>query len=105
MYMSVKNTPLSANEPMLLLLIAEELKSRKFFNTLQQLGLDDSYYQPHLDEAIMQSLGLGNDNATLDFYFSVMETHAQQLDKERESVEREARVVYTTLVEKKKKDG
>jgi len=78
-------------------LIGEELKSRRFFNTLLDLGLDNSYFQPHFDEAIMACLGLDDSNATLDFYYSVMNDHAGKIGVKRESVEEEARSVYDKL--------
>lgn len=44
-----------------------------FFNTLQQLGLHDSYYQPHLDEVILECLGLNDGtNDTFDFYCAII---------------------------------
>ncbi|GCC51659.1 hypothetical protein SanaruYs_18870 [Chryseotalea sanaruensis] len=82
----------------IIFLIGEELKSRRFFNTFQELGLDDSYFQPHLDEAIMTCLGLDDSNATLDFYFAVMNEHASKIGIKSESVAEEAKRVYEKLV-------
>ena len=90
---------MAVTENHVLFLIGEELKSRKFFNTLQDLGLDDSWYQPHLDEAILTCLGLNdNTNETFDFYYAVMNEHAALIDKSPASVEEQARVVYVKLV-------
>ncbi len=81
--MELKNNPnaiaTSINEPFLLALISEELKSRRLFSTLQQVGLDGSPYQPTLDALIMQGLGLAEDNATLELYFTIMDEHAASL--------------------------
>ncbi len=41
-----------------LYLIREELKSRKLFHTLHEVGLDDCYFQIHLDTLILRSIGL-----------------------------------------------
>jgi hypothetical protein len=82
----------------IIFLIGEELKSRRFFNTLQEMGLDDSHFQPHLDEAIMACLGLDDSNATLDFYFTVMSEHASKIGIKSESVTGEAKRVYEKLV-------
>lgn len=100
--MALKNNPsetsMPTNEEHILFLIAEELKSRKFFNTLQELGLDDSWYQPHLDEAILTCLGLNdNTNETFDYYYTIMNEHAALIDKSTASVEEQARVVYVKL--------
>jgi hypothetical protein len=92
------NTNLVPSESLLLALISEELKSRKFFGTLQQLGLDNAYYQPHLDAVIMQGLGLSEEsNETLDFYYAVMEEHAGKIGIKQESVTEQAEVVLAKL--------
>lgn len=90
---------MSANEKHVITLICEELKSRKFFNTLQQLGLDDSWYQPHLDEAILSCLGINDHtNETFDFYYAVMNEHAEKIDKSIESVLTQAKEVHAKLI-------
>lgn len=87
-----------------LFLIGEELKSRRFFNTLMDLGLDNAYYQPHLDEAILACLGLTDDtNETFDRYSRVMNEHAQKIGIKPESVKAEAKHVYETLANSRKK--
>jgi hypothetical protein len=87
-----------SNDTFIISLISEELKSRKLFNTLQQLGLENSCYQPQLDEVILQCLGLTDErNETMDFYCAVMDTHAEKIGTKRESVEAEARLVYEKL--------
>lgn len=87
--------------PQILFLIGEELKSRKFFNLLQELGLDDSYYQPHLDDPILEGLGLNDDrDDTFHFYSSLMDEHAAIIGPEKESIREQARAVYARLVEK-----
>jgi DNA-binding transcriptional regulator PaaX len=50
---TLMNTEIINSTAHIVFLIGEELKSRRFFSTLQKMGLDDSYYQPHLDEAIL----------------------------------------------------
>jgi hypothetical protein len=81
-----------------LLLIAEELKSRRFFNTLLKLGLNDSCYQPHLDEAIFTCLGIRDDsNETFDSYCLIMDSHAEKIGVNKESVEEEAREALARL--------
>lgn len=86
------------NNELVIFLISEELKSRRFFTSLQHLGLDDSYFQPHLDEAILACLGLNDDtNATFDFYCSVMNEHAVKIGIKKELVEEQASEVYEKL--------
>lgn len=86
-----------SSEQFMIALISEELKSRRFFGTLQILGLEDSHFQPNLDALIMQGLGLGEDNATFDRYFRVMDEHAGKIGIQEESVRAEAREVLKKL--------
>jgi hypothetical protein len=100
MALDSKQNPLSnlSVEEIVLMLIAEELKSRKFFNTLQHLGLDDSWCQPHLDDAILTCLGLhDNTNEIFDFYYAVMNEHADKIDQSPASVLEQAKEVYAKL--------
>ncbi|GCC53499.1 hypothetical protein SanaruYs_37440 [Chryseotalea sanaruensis] len=86
------------SERLIIALISAELKSRKFFNTLQDLGLDDSWYQPHLDDTILSCLGIDDDtNETFDFYYDVMNKHAEKIDKTKSSVTKQAKAVYKKL--------
>ena len=85
-------------ESFVLTLISEELKSRRFFGTLQRLGLDDSYFQPHLDAAILSCLGIIDEsNPTFDFYFAVMNEHAEKIGVKEESIREEAEQVLIKL--------
>ena len=84
-------------EALILALICEELKSRRFFSTLQELGLEDSHFQPSLDEVIMLCLGLDGANSTLDRYFRIMDTHAEKINYKPESVEEQAKLAYGKL--------
>lgn len=101
--MNSNNTNLSAAPlpptQVALCLIKEELKSRKFFNTLRSLGLDNSYYQPHLDELILSYVGLNDElDETFDFYYSVMEKYSASINKDEKSMMGEAVEVYIELM-------
>jgi len=103
-----QNSPmkLPSQTEVILQLIGEELKSRKFFNSLTHLGLDNSYYQPNLDNLIMAYVGLhDNDNQTFDFYYSVIESHSERINKNKESVMEQALEVYVELVAEVKRRG
>ncbi|HEX7015360.1 MAG TPA: hypothetical protein VF191_07580 [Cyclobacteriaceae bacterium] len=90
------------NAALALTLIGEELKSRKFFNTLHELGFEYSFFQPHLDHPILYSIGLdpGNDDV-FDFYSDLMDKHSQLIGAEAKSVSAQAKEVYATLLRKK----
>jgi len=85
-------------------LIKEELKSRKFFRTLQEMGLDDCYFQPHLDTLILRSLDLDDDSdKTFDAYYEIIEHRSKKIDADDESIMKQALKVYMELKRLKKK--
>ena len=80
-------------------LIREELKSRKFFASLRQVGLDYSYYQPHLDRAILQSIGLdAESDEVFDLYYRLLEKRCAKIRMNNRSVMRQALKVYRKLL-------
>ncbi len=89
-----------------LFLIREELKSRKFFNSLQRAGIDDCYYQTHLDELILKHVGL-NQNSDTDFafYSRLMEKNSTKIEAGEKSIMKRAVKVYVELmIEKKRRE-
>lgn len=87
-----------------LMLIQEELKSRKFFNSLQELGLDNSHFQPHLDKLILQSLGMDDDtDETFDCYYKIIERRSRKINATAASVTKQALKVYCELVAERSK--
>jgi hypothetical protein len=83
-----------------LYLIREELKSRKLFHALHEAGLDDCYFQPHLDLLIMQALGLDDDNdETFTRYDDILEKRSRKIEAFNDSVMKQAMKVYGELVE------
>lgn len=94
------NNPDSAE--LALTLIGEELKSRKFFNALHELGFEYSFFQPHLDRPILSAIGLDpGDEDIFDFYSDLMDKHSQLISAEAKSVSVQAKEVYATLLQKK----
>lgn len=87
-----------------LFLIKEELKSRRFFEGLHGVGLDDVYLQPHLDRLILKSVGLddGTDE-TGEFYFRIMERRARKVEADNDSIVKQALKVYIELIAEKKR--
>ncbi len=86
------------NESLVVYLIGEELKSRKFFRVLGEAGLEDCPYQPHLDPVIMRLLGLDdNDDEVVDWYDEIMEKMAQKIEPDRKAVEAAASEVLSLL--------
>jgi len=87
-----------------LFLIKEELKSRRFFEGLHSVGLDDVYLQPHLDRLILKSVGLddGTDE-TGEFYYKIMERRSKKIDADNDSIVTQALKVYIELVTERKR--
>jgi len=87
----------------ILYLIKEELKIRKFFNTLRQVGLEDCYYQPDLSFLILKSLGLNDGkDETFYHYSELMDACSKKIKTDHESLAKQARRVYRQLVGKKR---
>lgn len=85
-------------------LIKEELKSRKFFRALQEMGLDDCYYQPHLDTLILRSLDMDDDSdETFDAYYKIIEHRSKKISTDNDSIMKQALKVYHELLEQRKK--
>lgn len=90
---------LPADIQLSLSLIREELKSRKLFNALRKAGLDDCYFQPHLDLLILSSVGLddGTDE-TFSIYDEIMEKRSKKIEADNDSVMKQAMKVYQELM-------
>jgi hypothetical protein len=87
-----------------LFLIKEELKSRRFFDGLHSVGLDDVYLQPHLDRLILKSVGLddGTDQ-TGEFYYKIIERRSKKIEADNDSIITQAIKVYIELMEERKR--
>jgi hypothetical protein len=85
-----------------LFLICEELKSRKIFQALHIIGLDDCYFQPHLDSLIIRFLDLKISDEMFTTYDDIMDKRARKIDESRESITKQALKAYNELVAIKK---
>jgi hypothetical protein len=102
----MKNALVSLPAPVqtVLFLIREELKSRKLFHTLNKAGITNCYFQPHLDELILDSLGI---DATSDeafaTYNTIVDRRSRKIEADNDSVMKQALKVYHELLIEKKK--
>jgi hypothetical protein len=85
-----------------LFLIREELKSRKLFDALHQAGLDDCYFQPHLDSLILKTMGIDHSDETFNLYNDIMEKRSVKISADRESIMKQVMKAYHELVSVKK---
>lgn len=87
-----------------LFLIKEELKIRKFFNMLEEAGLSDCYFQPHLDRVILLSVGLDDDSDEMfTIYTDIIEKRSKKIEPYNDSIMKQALKVYQELMKEKKK--
>jgi len=84
-------------------LIQEELKSRKFFNLLREIGLSDCIYEPHLGDVILASMKLnaGSDKMH-NYFFELIERHSRKIKPYDGSLVKQATEVYEKLQLRKK---
>jgi len=84
-------------------LIREELKTRKFFNTLRKAGIEDCYLQPDLGTLILKSLGLNDGKDDTFYYYSdLMDLHSKRIKADYQSIQKQAANVYRKLMKKKR---
>ena len=86
-----------------LCLIREELKCRKFFRALHKVGLNDCYFQPHLDSLIMHSMNMNDGtDETFAIYDNIMEQRSLKIKADNNSIMKQALKAYHELLSHKK---
>jgi hypothetical protein len=87
----------------ILFLLKQELKTRRLFEALHQIGLDNCYYRPHLDSVIMRSMDLddGTDE-TFIRYDDIVEKRSRKIKADNDSITKHAFKAYMELLEFKK---
>jgi hypothetical protein len=89
---------------LVLYLIKEELKTRKFFNGLSQIDCDGSFYQPDLSQLVLTIIGFDERPDDLyDFYFRLVERHIEKIGPDHEKVIQESFEIYLELVMEKRR--
>jgi len=84
-------------------LIQEELKSRKFFNLLREVGLSDCIYEPHLGDVILTSMKLNSGSDKMNnYFFELIERHSRKVRPFDDSLIKQATEVYEKLQSTKK---
>jgi hypothetical protein len=87
---------------LILFLIREQLKSRKFFDGLAALGLTDSYYQSHFESVILRKLEMDDGTDELyNFFTELIGKYSQGLDGENQTLVNAAMSVYRELIERR----
>jgi hypothetical protein len=88
----------------ILYLISQELKIRRFFNALHKAGIDDVYFEPHLDKLILAQMEMddGSDEI-MEFFNRIIEKRSKKIQPNSESITKQAMKVYFDLVGEKRK--
>lgn len=104
MYSKLPLIKIPADIQVSLLLIKEELKTRKLFHTLRKVGFDDCPLQPHLDSLILRTIGLddGTDE-TFRIYDAIMERRSRKIEVNNDVITKQAFKVYQELMSEKKR--
>jgi hypothetical protein len=95
---------LPASLDLTLFLIREELKSQKFFNGIQQLGISDCYYQPHLGKAILAQLNMDDGSDEIyEFYYKLIDKRSKKISADYKSLMKQTMKVYVKLTGEKER--
>lgn len=88
----------------ILFLIAQELKIRRVFDSLQMAGFDDCFFEPYLGTLILAEIGLddGTDE-TMNFYCSIIDRRSKKIKQDPESIAKQSLKVYMELAAEKAK--
>jgi hypothetical protein len=84
-----------------LYLIKEELKCRKLFHILEEAGMTDCDFEPHLDSLIFRIIGLDDDNVS-DKYFDIMERRSKKIEGDNDHIMKQAIKAYHEIIAIKK---
>lgn len=87
-----------------LYLIKEELKSRKFFDSLRAIGLEDCWYHPDLSILILGQIGFKERPDELyNFYYDLLGEYSERVEPDNDVIMELALQIHAALVAEKKK--
>lgn len=92
-----------------LYMIREDLKSQKYFNTLNSLTETDNCYQPHLAKLILEKMNLDDGSDEIfRFYYDLVERRSRKISPDNSSIMKQVLKVYAALVlekERRRQEG
>lgn len=101
---SSHNNRLASQEQITIYLIEQQLKSRRFFDDLESIGLGPYDFEPNLDHLILKNVGLDDGtDTTYSLYAKLIDKHSQQLKPESKAIQKQAEKMYNELVALKKR--
>lgn len=80
-------------------LIEQQLKTRRFFDDLERIGLGPYDFEPNLDHLILKNIGLddGTDK-TYNQYTKILDKHSRQMKPEFKAIQHQAARMYNELM-------
>ncbi|RAV99671.1 hypothetical protein DQQ10_18935 [Pseudochryseolinea flava] len=100
----ISESRLASHKSITIYLIEQQLKSKRFFDDVESIGLGCYDFQPNLDHLILKNLALddGSDN-TFELYSQVMHKHSQLLKPNFKAIHNRSRKAYSDLVALKRR--
>jgi hypothetical protein len=97
---------LPASLDLTLYLIREDLKSNKLFSVIDQLGMGDCPFQPHLAKAVLAQLNMDDGSDEIfQFYYKLIEKRCRKIGADQKSLMKQTMKVYAALVAERKKNN
>lgn len=96
-------TRLANHEQVTIYLIEQQLKTHRFFDDLESIGLGSYDFEPNLDHLILKNMELddGTDR-TYTLYPRILDKHSKQLKPQYKAIKRQAVKMYKELIAFKK---
>ena len=90
---------LASHKQVTIYLIEQQLKSKRFFDDLESIGLGPYDFEPNLDHLILKNVELddGTDKTYMR-YSKVLDKHSEQLKPEFRAIQRQAVKMYNELM-------
>jgi hypothetical protein len=90
---------LASHEQVTVYLIEQQLKSRRFFDDLEHIGLGPYEFEPNLDHLILKNVELddGTDKTYIR-YSKILDKHSHQLKPEFRTIQKQAVKMYNELM-------
>lgn len=85
-------------------LIEQQLKTRRFYDDLDDIGLGHYDFEPNVDHLILKNLSLDDGlDKTYKYYARIIDKHSKLLKPDRWQIRKQALRTYEKLVALKKK--
>ncbi len=96
-------TELANHKQTTVYLIEQQLKSRRFFDDLERIGLGQYWFEPNLDHLILKNVELddGSDE-TYALYAEIVSKYSRKIKPDLQVIKFQAKKMYRELISLKK---